>query len=400
MFLHVDLNCFYASCAVVQSEGKYTGETMLAVAGDPEKRHGIILAATYPAKRFGLRAGMPVREALERCPGLVLVAPTYRAYLDYSERFMKIISKYSPLIMQFGIDEAYFDYAGCEHLFGAPARVANEIRERVKAELGLTVSVGIGCNMIRAKMGSDHKKPDAVTYLDDDAWKKLIWPKPVEDLMYIGGATGRKLRKIGINTIGQLAAYSPTALKGMFGVNGREMWMHANGLDERTISPSLPPQKELSHSMTTPIDLVSDEDKLRALLYQTERAAFRLREMKQRATVVGVQVRYADLSFESKRAKLPRATDITEELYLAGRALMLELPKGKPVRLVGIQLGGLTGEGEQAMLFDGEERESLRRLDSAIDALKRRYGPRVVSRGGAMGREYGEREDFTPFKRG
>lgn len=400
MILHIDLNCFYASCAIAKSEGKYTPETKLAVAGDPERRHGIILAATYPAKKFGIRAGMPLWEAHGRCPGLIVVPPDYHLYMDYSDRFMKIISCYSPLMMRFGIDEAYIDYAGCEGIFGEPVTVAHKIRERVHRELGLTVSVGVGINMIRAKMGSDHKKPNAVTYLDGENWKKLIWPKPVEDLMYVGRATGRKLRSVGIATIGSLAHASPLMLKSMFGIVGNQLWMHANGLDDRRITGINEPQKCISHSMTLIKDVVDRDEICMALLYQTDRVAFRLREEQKRAGVVAVHARYSDLTGESRQATLERPTDITSEIYCTAKRLMLGMLTNKPVRQLGVRTGALTDEPEQIMLFDGERQNRLHRLDYTVDGIKKKYGSHAVMRAGTLCFDYDPKEDFTPFVRG
>ena len=400
MILHVDMNCFYASCAIAKSEGKYNSSMPLAVAGDPERRHGIILAATYPAKVFGIRAGMPLWEAKTRCPELIAVPADYRAYMDYSDRFMAIMSRYSPLISRFGIDEAYMDYGGCEGLFGSPERAANTIRERVKRELDLTVSVGIGRNPLRAKMGSDHKKPDAVTYLDDEAWKRLIWPKPVEELMYVGRAKGRRLRGLGICTIEQLAHASSVMLMGVFGSVGRELWEHANGIDERKITGVTPPQKCISHSATLPRDIWEPADIAGAVLYQTERVAFKLREMGRLGRVVGVHLKYSDLSNEGRQTTLERPTDITDELYGAAKGLIAEMTAKKPVRQVGVSVSGLTVGPEQITLFDGAKRQKQHAIDAAADSIRKRYGSHSLMRARTMCFDYDPKEDFTPFTRG
>ncbi len=399
MILHVDLNSFYASCAVRDSGGLYTNDMCLAVAGDPNRRHGIILAATYPAKKFGIRAGMPLWQAMGRCPELVVVPPDYRGYMDTSDKFMSVICRYSPLVIRFGIDEAYLDYGGCERIFGPPMEAADRIRRDVCGEIGLTVSVGVGENMIRAKMGSDHKKPDAVTRLDDRAWKELIWPKPVEELMYIGRATGNRLRGLGISTIGALAGTSPQLLRAVFGVVGQDMWLHANGMDDRRITGIAEPQKGISHSMTLPDDLKDKNEICRALLYQTERVAGRLRETGKRARVVGVHARYSDLSGEGRQTTLNCPSDITAELYHEARMLMLGMLKDKPVRQVGMRVSGLTEEPEQLSLFDGRERDKQHAVDRAVDSIRRCYGSHAVMRAGTMRFEYDPKEDFTPFSR-
>ena len=399
MILHVDLNAFYANCAVVDSGGRYTFDTPLMVAGDPAKRHGIILAATYPVKRLGVRAGMALWEAKALCPQAVVVPPTYHRYMEVSNAFMRIISGYSPLIMRYGIDEAYLDYSGCERIFGLPQEAAETIRRRVKEELRLTVSVGVGDNMIRAKMGSDYKKPDTVTYLDEAAWRELIWPKPVENLMYVGWATAKRLHALGIGSIERLARTSPQLLKSVFGKAGGDMWLHANGMDDQRIASEPEPQKGIGHSMTLQRDFTRQEDLLRGLLFQTERVAFRLRESGMRARVVAVSLRYSDLQGESRQITLASPTDITQELYRAGSTLMEAMLCGKPVRQLGIRVGKLTAQGEQLGMFGEEGRERQRRLDRAVDEIRRAYGPHAVMRGGTMQFEYDEKEDFTPFAR-
>ncbi|MEG1547328.1 MAG: DNA polymerase IV [Clostridia bacterium] len=397
MILHVDMNSFYASCAVMKSGGLYTFETPLMVCGDPKKRHGIVLAATYPVKKTGVRAGMPLWEAKQRCPNAVVVEPDFRLYMDYSNRFMHIIRSYSPLIMRYGIDEAYIDYSGCEHIFGPPETVAEIIRERVKRELGLTVSVGIGENLIMAKMGSDYKKPDAITSLNRESWKKLIWPLPASNLMYVGKATERKLGDMGVRTIGQLAGMSLELLKSIFGKSGADMWMHANGMDNTHIKYVEDPQKGIGSSMTLPQDVTSTKDLLAALLLQTEKVAYRLRQAGMRARVIAVHVRFDDLTSRSCQTTLEKPTDITQEIYNEARLLIPRLMIGRPVRQAGIRVAKLTSEGEQISLMDAEHREKLHRLDAATDAMRAKYGSDVLMRGSTMRFEQDEFDEFSPF---
>ena len=397
--LHVDLNSFYASCAVADSGGKYTPETPLIVCGDPKKRHGIVLAATYPVKRRGVRAGMPVWQALSLCPGAVLVPPEYGRYVEYSGAFMNIIRSYSPVTMRYGIDESYIDYHGCEHLFGTPEQAAHTIRERVKRELSLTVSVGVGDNMTMAKMGSDYKKPDAVTVVNAENWGRLMWPLPVENLMYVGRASARRLRSMGIFTIGDLARQDPAAMRAMFGVNGRAMWERANGRDDTKLVSEPERQKSLSHSTTLEPDACGDAAVCAALLRQTEQAAYRLRRAGLRAAVAGVQLRYADLQYESAQKTLPHVTDVTDELYAALRPLALSLHQGRAVRQIGVSFGRLTGDAEQLSLFETARHTRMRALDEATDALRGKYGFDVVRRMSTLGYTHTEKDDFTPFAR-
>ncbi len=399
MILHVDLNSFYASCAVVKSDGRYTFDTPLMVCGDPRKRHGIVLAATYPVKKTGVRAGMPIWEAMQRCPSAVIAEPDFRAYMDYSERFMRIIRNYSPLIMRYGIDEAYLDYTGCEGLFGTPEQAAHAIRKRVKRELGLTVSVGVGENPIMAKMGSDFKKPDAVTVLDQARWRELIWPLPVGSLMYVGRATQSRLAGMGVTVIGELARLSPELLKATFGKAGGELWLHANGLDNTRITSSTEPQKSISNSVTLPQDLHDRSELVSALLMQTESVAYRLRMAGMLAGLVAVQVRFSDLQFATRQYTFNRPTDITEELFCAIKRILPQMQLDRPIRQVGIRVGRLTDDGEQLSLLDPLHRERLHRLDAAADAMRKKYGEHAVTRCSTLCFDREEFDDFTSFTR-
>ena len=397
MILHVDLNSFYASCAVATSNGKYQFDSKLMVCGSSETRHGIVLAATYPVKKHGIRAGMPTREALLRCPDAVIVPPDYATYVAYSERFMGIVQCYSPAIMRYGIDEAYLDYTGCEHLFGPPMAAANLIRERVKRELGLTVSVGVGDNLLMAKMGSDYKKPDAVTRISRDNWRELIWPMGVENLMYVGKSTAEKLRSMGVKTVGQLAAVDARLLQARFGKSGEELWRHANGIDEARISGEEQPQKGIGNSETLPKSLHTLRQVTDALLVQTDKVAYRLRCAGLYAGVVGVHLRFDDLSGKGKQMKLPRQTNLTETLFSAVKELAKSLYAGQSVRQVGMRVGMLTAEGEQLSLLGADREEKLHRLDAATDLIRGRYGAGALMRGSSMAFDRETHAEFTPF---
>ncbi|MCE5235965.1 MAG: DNA polymerase IV [Eubacteriales bacterium] len=398
-FLHVDLNSFYASCAVVESGGAYNFDTPLMVCGDPKRRHGIVLAATYPVKRTGVRAGMPIWEALARCPNAVLVAPDFRLYMRYSDSFMRIVRRYSPLIMRYGIDEAYLDYNGCERIFGSAKDTADRIRERVKKELGLTVSVGVGDNMLMAKMGSDYKKPDAVTEINASNWQEYIWPLPVQSLMYVGKATAGKLRSIGVHTVGELALSSAVLLKEVFGICGQTLWKNANGIDDTRILPGAEPQKGVSKSITLSHNASTLPEICSALLMQTEDVAYRLRALKMRAGVVGIHFRYPDMSGEGRQVSLATPTFVTAELYESVKTLAGVLFRGRPVRQVGVRVAKLSCEPEQMPLFPSEAHERRLRLDCATDKLRDRYGADVLKRAGTLCFEHDEIDEFSPFVR-
>lgn len=378
--LHVDLNSFYAHCAVVESGGKYTFDTPLIVGGDQEKRHGIVLAATYCVKKKGVRAGMPLINAASLCPEAVVVSPDFKLYSYYSDKFMSILRDYSPLIMRFGIDEAYVDYGGCEHLFGTAQEAAEMIRQRVKRELGLTVSVGVGDNMLMAKMGSDYKKPDAVTVVTREFWHENIMKLPVGNLMYVGSSSVKKLNLIGITTIGELAAASEALIKSLFGASGRQMWLHANGIDNEKITLERAEQKSISSSFTLPGDIRTRDELFSALLSQTDKVAYRLRAQGVKAKTVGVSVRYSDMTHKSRQTRLSESSDVTSELYDTAKALILPLYNEKSIRQVGMSATIDNACAEQLSLFSDSGHEKNRSVDKAVDALKTRFGEDVIWR--------------------
>ncbi len=399
--LHVDLNSFYAHCAVLGGGGKYSFDTPLIVGGDRQKRHGIVLAATYPVKAKGVHAGMTLSAALSLCPGAIVEKADFDAYMRYSGLFMRIIQDYSPLVTRYGIDEAYLDYKGCEHLFGDAAQVANTIRKRVKDELGLTVSVGAGDNPLMAKMGSDYKKPDAVTIVTPEFWTGSIMPLPVGRLIYVGRCTQHRLSSIGIHTIEELASAPEGMLRSMFGIVGRQMWLNANGIDDTRIGETFE-QKSISSSITLPGDVNTLDELYIALLVQLDKVAYRLRSMRMCARSVGVYVRYSDFKGKGKQTRLIYPTDVTEELYATARQLIKPLLCDRPIRLVGVKVSSLSGGGGQISMFEDHRHDRLRRMDAAVDAIRDRFGRNIILRASELVHNMGcgpEVVGFTPFDR-
>ena len=399
--LHVDLNSFYAHCSIRHSGGKYRNDMPIIIGGDPAKRHGIVLAATYVVKRQGIHAGMPIIKAVQLCPEAIVIPPDYRLYTVCSEQFMNIVREYSPTIMRYGIDEAYIDYTGCEHLFGSAKEVAYAIKERVKLELGITVSVGVGDNPLMAKMGSDYKKPDAVTIVDGEFWRKNIMPLSVDKLMYIGRSTAKRLNEMGIYTIGELALTSESMLVAVFGVMGRQMWQHANGIDKPRLERSEAVHKSMSCACTFPENLKEISEYHAAILTQLDKVSYRMRITGQKALGVGVSVRYSDLSYKSKQIKLNRATDITDELYAASLKIADGLYGSKPIRQVGVKLFDLSSFGEQLLLIDDDVHEKRKKADNAIDSIRERFGMQSIFRGATVMQSLQEvvENDFDPFDR-
>lgn len=294
--LHCDCNCFYASVEM-QEHPELRGKS-IAVCGDPEARHGIVLTASYPAKRMGVKTGMPIWEAKQHCRDLIIVPASYGKYQKYSGYVREVFNDYTDQVESFGLDEAWLDITGSLGLFGDPVKIAKEISDRIKRELGITVSIGVSFNKITAKLGSDYKKPDAITVIEPDTYKQIVYPLPVGDLLYVGNATQRKLGSYGIRTIGQLAGTNPEVLKGWFGVMGYTLSAFARGLDQTPVAKQDAHSaiKSVGNSATTPRDLTTDEDVWLMLGLLSESVAMRMRDLGSKCNVVEIYVRDNELS--------------------------------------------------------------------------------------------------------
>ena len=258
IILHCDLNCFYASVELLSHPELRDVPT--AVCGDPASRHGIILAKNEPAKRCGVQTAETIWQARKKCPGLVLLPPHHALYREYSHRVNALYDEYTDLVEPFGIDESWLDVTGSLHLFGGDARqLADTLRRRVREELGLSLSVGVSFNKVFAKLGSDYKKPDATTVISRDTWRDLVWPLPVGDLLYVGGAARKLLRQYGITTIGQLAACRREMLETLMGKLGGQLYEYANGLDTDPVRSryEAEPVKSVGNGTTFPQNLTT-----------------------------------------------------------------------------------------------------------------------------------------------
>ena len=384
IIFHSDINSCYASI-----EHLYHPELRdvpLAVAGSEEARHGIILAKDEKAKRAGVKTGMAIWQARQACPELVTLPPRLDFYVKFSRHVQKIYADYTDMRESFGIDESWLDLTGCIKPSEAFA-VAEEINRRVKDELGVTVSIGVSWNKIFAKLGSDYKKPDAVTQISRENYRNIVWPLPVEDLLYVGRATTTKLRSIGISTIGELASSDPELLHRLMGKMGYVIHSFANGLDSspvRCVDLSAP-IKSVGNSTTCPRDLVCDEDVRVTLLALSESVGMRLRESAFKGQVLSVAVRSTDLSWRSHQVKLTTPTDLTMEIFTGGMELFKQMHSWPaPIRSIGICVSDLSPADapEQTDIFgDHAKRNSQRELDLAIDSLRGRFGFDIIRRG-------------------
>ena len=381
IILHSDCNSFYASveCALHPE----LRDKPVAVCGDIEQRHGIILTKNEIAKKFKVKTGEAIWQAKQKCPHLVLVKASFGTYLDFSRRVKKIYLDYTDNVESFGIDEAWLDVTGSRFLFGDGEKIAREINSRVKKELGITVSIGVSFNKIFAKLGSDYKKPDAITVISRDNFRNILYPLPVNDLLYVWRATTRKLSQLGISTIGDLANADRRVLKQMLGIWGERLQSYALGLDSSPVSKYYENRnvKSIGNSTTAVRDLKNINEIKIVFSTLCDSVSRRLREQNLRCGVVSINVRDTALSSFEVQHKLLTPTNITRDIFET--ALMLfqnSYSFGRAVRSLGVAVSGLIPEcdGVQLNIFEGGDKRRLEQLDIATDKLKRRFGSFAV----------------------
>ena len=392
IIFHIDVNSAFLSWEAVyrltHKGGKLDLRTIAsAVGGDAALRHGIILAKSISAKRYGVKTGEAIWEAKRKCPGLVLVPPNYGLYERCSAAFMKIIKDYSDAVEQYSIDEAFVDMSSSCHLFGTPEETAARIKERIYETLGFTVNVGISDNKLLAKMASDFQKPDRVHTLYPEEIQEKMWPLPVSDLFFVGRATAKKLFSVGIRTIGELAAADPQWIRRMLKKHGEVIWGFANGIDFSPVFMEPEANKGYGNSTTTPYDVTDTETADKVLLALSETVAARLRTDQVRAEVVSVGIRYWDFSYVSHQKTLYNATNLTSEVYQAACGLFRESWNGEPVRHLGVHTSGIKAGAayRQNSLFDEADYEKIARLDGTIDDIRSRFGMDAVKRAVFLG---------------
>jgi len=377
--IHVDMNAFYASCHQAK-DSSLKGKPVI-VAGDPKKRNGIVLTASYEARAYGVRTAMPNFQAKKLCKNAVFLKPDYILYIKMSERVMDILRRFTPIVEVFSIDEAWLDVSGCERLFGEPIEIAEKIQKVIKEELGLPCSIGISCNKILAKMASDLKKPMGITVLYPEEVPSIIWPLPVEELYGVGKRMADKLNSMNIKTIGDLANIPVEFLEAAFGVIGRQLYLWANGIDESPVDPSFTKgEKSMGHSITLPKDITTFEEARAILLSLSEQVGRRVRKKNFVGRVVTLTIRDDSFLTKTRSATIPY-TNTTEDIYKTAKKLLESNWDGKtPLRLLGVSLSGLTRDFEQISLFPHDEK--LRKLNKVIDEIKDRFGENAVYRAG------------------
>ncbi len=357
----------------------------VAVGGDSEARHGIILAKNYEAKAYGIRTGESIPEARRKCPQLIILPPHYEEYVKISRAARKIYSAYTDLIESFGIDECWIDVTDSEYLFGSGTKIADEIRGRVKKELGVTVSVGVSFNKVFAKLGSDLKKPDATTVISRENFKSLVWKLPAEDLLFVGRSTQKRLNMFGIFTIGELANADTDLLLRCLGKNGLMLKNFALGRDSAPVlrKDSFYAVKSVGNSTTTPRDISTLREAEIVFAVLCESVAVRLRAEGKKCRTVRISVRSSDLSWYSKQCKV-EPTYSEREIYNAALSLYVKESNGRTVRSLGVCGADLCPErDEQISIFDGETigRARLEVLEKTADGIRQRFGKYAIRRG-------------------
>ena len=385
VILHSDCNCFYASVEMLHHP-ELDGRP-LAVGGDPQQRHGIILTANYIAKRAGVKTGEALWQARQACPELVIVPPRMDLYLRFSELAREIYRDYSDLIEPYGLDECWIDCTRSGECLGSGPELAAQISRRIKRELGITVSIGVSWNKIFAKFGSDYKKPDAITVIDRDNYREIVWESPVADLLFVGRATQRKLLRYGILTIGDLARTEPAFLQSVFGKIGLVLSAFARGEDRTPVSPDLGevPVKSIGNSTTTPRDLTTDQDVKMVIYMLAESVASRLRSHGFAGEVVEIYVRDTELSGFTRQHKISMPTNISEEIAQeAMRLFRANYRWERPIRSIGVRVSHLRNGNDpyQLNIFtDPQWREKQLKADIAVDEIRGRFGIEAVRRG-------------------
>jgi DNA polymerase-4 len=383
MILHCDMDAFYASVEE-RDRPELVGQAVI-VGGSPEKR-GVVSAANYVARRYGVHSAMPAATAHRLCPHGVFLHPRIGYYAEVSRRIREIFERFTPLVEPLSLDEAFLDVTGSEQLFGSAAEIGRKIKQTVREETGLVVSVGVAPSKFIAKIASDFKKPDGFLVVEPEHVQEFLDPLPVERLWGVGKQGSKAFQRLGIRSIGQLRQWPLDALTSNFGSQGQYLWQLAHGIDDEPVVPERE-AKSLSHETTFEQD-IDDLDVLRAWLVDlTEQVGWRMRRNGLRGRVVHLKVRFADFSTITRSQTLPEPTDITHELWRAADEMLCHrLPASHlPVRLLGMGVSGFDGTGlTQGLLFDQNERQKQVDLDLATDQIRERFGSSALRRAASL----------------
>lgn len=386
--LHIDANSAYLSwTAVYLLEKGYPldiRQVPSVISGNPKNRHGIILAKSRPTKAYNIKTGESLFEARRKYPGLMIFPPDYNLYMKCSDSLNEILEEYTPKIERYSVDECFMDYTDSGHKFGPPLDLAHRIKEEVKRDLGFTVNIGVSSNKLLAKMGSELEKPDKVHSLYPEEIEEKLWPLPVEELFMVGRATTRKLKKININTIGDLAKADPLHMRALLKSHGILVWNYANGIDSSPVTPNnLIIQKGIGNSTTMAYDVDTKDEAYKVLLALTEKVGMRLRKSGFRASLVAISLRSHNFIRYSHQVQLNEFIDSTGEIYAYVCRLLEESWRGEPLRHLGVSLSNFEPKEncEQLSMFNARLREKNRKVDQAVDQIRQRFGDEAIIRG-------------------
>ena len=357
------------------------------IGGDPKSRRGIVVAKSIPAKKYGVTTGEPVSMALRKCPELVCVPGDFALFETCSRAFKKICASYAPVMESFSIDEVFLDMSGTQKIYPDPVKLACEIKDRIREELGFTVNIGIGTNKLLAKMASDFEKPDKVHTLFPSEIPTKMWPLPVRDLLFLGKASEQKLIKAGIKTIGEMARYPETEIQRLLGEKtGHQLYEYANGRDDSPVRGEREEAKGYSAETTTEEDIVTYEQAFSLLLAQCDVVAARMRKDGKKCSCVSVTYRMLDFRTRSHQKKLGNPTDVTEEIFVQVKNLLYECWQCQPLRLIGVALTDLTSDDfRQMSLFENtENHEKQKKVDGVVDDIRKKFGNGMIVRGSTM----------------
>lgn len=383
--LHVDMDAFFASIEQ-RDHPEIRGKPVL-IGG--RGRRGVVAAASYEARTFGCHSAQPMSVALRLCPDAVVMPPDGRRYHAVSEQIFETFRDVTPVVQPLSVDEAFLDVTGCERLLGSPVEVARDIKQRIRADLRLTASVGVAHNKFLAKLASDLEKPDGLTVITPETVDTILPPLPVERLWGVGRVTAERLHARGVKTVGDLREWTLPMLEQAFGSGGEHFWRLARGLDTREVVPDTG-AKSLSQERTFPVDIEDPEHVREVLRGQVEHTARRVRRHGYKARTVQVKIRYGDFETITRRHTLPAPTDVTADFMEAAFLLFDRWARRgyRPVRLIGMGAANLEEPGEEQLgLFEEPGKKRNKRIDQALDVIQERFGSSAIQRGTTSGPE-------------
>ncbi len=387
IIFHIDVNSAFLSWTAAyrlqQGEILDLRTIPAVVGGNPLERHGIVLAKSIPAKKYKIETGEPLFSAVQKCPELTIVKPQYDLYIKCSNAMVEVLKEYTPKVQRFSVDECFLEFTGMENVYGDYIQLAKDIKERIKKELGFTVNIGISSNKLLAKVASDFTKPDMVHTLFKEEIKYKMWPLPVGDLFMVGRKTVSKLNKLNIRTIGDLANFDLSVLKAVLKSHGVLIWNYANGVEDSEVRcGNFINMKGLGNSTTISFDVEDIRTAHMILLSLCETVGMRLRDSENLCSLVSVVIKNSDFLMYRRQRKIYYATDSTKEISKIACELFDEIWKGEALRLIGVSVSELcTNEMYQISIFEEENIEKERALDSTIDKIRRKYGSKAILRG-------------------